>query len=715
MKKQTKLINKIILVTSISVIITILVASTLTYYTQVDQYRKMCMENIKNVGNYLCELILEDSKDFRAYKEYYESHYAEIRIPRDFDSYAGAMDEFFTAFRSEYPDKTFMVDIMPDEMTKDLVRLYYTYRHEYWLLTFEKSREAFNLPYTYFLLPYENTHDTIYMIDGERTEDPEHPGYLFMGDTFHEDPQEHKLLWKVWTTGERVDEVYEWNNEYGNTYCYYTPLVIDGERIGLIATEYRVGDIKDMILSGTIKLAIRLALVLSLVTLLLLLYVNRSYVSRLRHLTDQINEFSSKRAYDTVEAIRNYPYGNDEIFTLADNTADMIRELQIHEGKVRQAAQYKSDFLANMSHEIRTPMNAVVGLSEMLSREDISGKAKEYSDHIHSAAQDLLVIINDILDFSRLESGIVDIIPENYDLRQLMNDTVMSTKMGLRDKPVIMNLNIAEDIPQILYGDTARIRQILNNVISNAVKFTKEGEINIDVSQARVDDKQLKLLISVSDTGIGIEKENLEKIFDSFAQVDTTRSRAVEGTGLGLAITQRLINLMSGTIDVESTYGEGSTFKISIPQGIGSKEEAEAALASEKTIGFHAPDAEVLVVDDNSVNLYIAKSLLGLYDIKPLCVKSGKDAIKAASEKVFDLVLMDYMMPEMDGIEAAKVIRDDNPEYKDVPIIAFTANAVEEAREVLLSSGMDDFIAKPFKESELQKILKKWLPKDKIV
>ncbi|MCR4739401.1 MAG: response regulator [Lachnospiraceae bacterium] len=711
MKKQTKLINKITIATSISVIVTVIAASLVTYYGQLAQYREICRETIENVGFYLRDLILEDSKDFLAYKEYYEAHYDEIRIPLEFNNYAGAMDEFFTAFREEYPDKTFMVDIKPEDMPAELERLYYTYRHEYWLLTFEKARAAFDLPYTYFLLPYEENHNTIYMIDGERTEDEEHPGYLYMGDTYYENPSEHELLWKTWATGESYDEVYEWNNDYGNTYAYYTPLNIDGERVGLVVTEVRVEDVKHRILTGTIKLAIRLALVLSLVTVLLMLYVNRKFINRIRHLTDQINEFSSTRAYDTVEAIRDYPYGNDEIFTLADKTADMIRELQIHEGKVRQAAQFKSDFLANMSHEIRTPMNAVVGLSEMLSREDISGKAKEFAEHIHSSAETLLVIINDILDLSRLESGIVDIVPKAYDIRQLIDETVTSSKMGLKEKPVEMNLNIAEDIPKMLYGDTARIRQVLNNVISNAVKFTMQGEINIDVSCNRKSERSLSLLIDVSDTGIGIEQKDIERIFDSFAQIDSTRTRSVEGTGLGLAITQRLIDLMGGTINVESEYGKGSVFRIKLPQTVvldGTEEERPV----ENPNVLCAPDAKILVVDDNSVNNYIAKNLLGLYGIHPVCVSSGTDAIKAASAERFDLILMDYMMPEMDGIEATKRIREENPEYKDIPIIAFTANAVEEARELVMTSGMDDFIAKPIKESELQKILKKWLPDD---
>ncbi|MBQ7581631.1 MAG: response regulator, partial [Lachnospiraceae bacterium] len=378
------------------------------------------------------------------------------------------------------------------------------------------------------------------------------------------------------------------------------------------------------------------------------------------------------------------------------------------------ANRAKTTFLNNMSHDIRTPMNAIVGLSELALKEDLSDKGREAVEQISSSANALLVIINDILDFSRLEEGTMEITPSEYDVNQMMNEAVRLTSMGLSDKPVEMRLTIDDNIPPRLLGDSARIRQVLNNVISNAVKFTKEGSIDIRVRHEKADAGKINLLIDVADTGIGIKEEDIDRIFESFSQIDSKRNREVEGTGLGLAITQRLIRLMGGSIEVESKYGKGSIFKICIPQEVAAQQTGEeavpAAAVTEKKL--HASKAKILVVDDNSVNLYVARSLLGVFGISATCVLSGALALKAVSKNHYDMILMDYMMPQMDGIEAMKKIREDHPEYRDIPIIAFTANAVEEARELLLKEGMDDFIAKPVKGADLEALLLKWLPED---
>ncbi len=713
MKHRIKLIRQFAYLISAFVVTTIAVCAVVTYLYQMSQYRTVCRDRIMEVGDYLSGLILEDPDDFLAYRDYYMSHYEELRIPCDFNEYNTARREFNHAFSEAYPGQTFKADVKPSDLNDELQRLYYTYRHEYWLLTFEQARASFNLPYTYFLVPDESTYYTTYMIDGERTEDKDHPGYLYMGDSYYEEPESHTLLWNTYFNGQKYDEVYEWDNKWGNTYSYYTPLVINDKCIGLVVTEIDVADVNRMILTNTMYLVLRLAAFLIILTFLLLFFINRYHIRRINHLSEQINDFSSTRAYDTVDSIREYPYGNDEIKMLADNTADMIKELQIHEGKVAQAAQFKSDFLANMSHEIRTPMNAIVALSDLTVREEDAEKKEGYISQIHSSANAMLVIINDILDFSRIESGTMEITPAAYDVRKMVNDVVNSTAMGLKDKPVTMRLDIAPDIPQNLIGDSARIRQIITNVISNAVKFTKEGSIRINVDHEKTDGDDIVLKFRVADTGIGIMKQDYEMIFESFSQVDSRRNREVEGTGLGLAITQRLVRLMGGEIEVESEYGVGSVFKIRIPQKVSglittaATTEDHIAPASDKALSL--PDAKILVVDDNSVNLFVAKSLLGLYDIKPTCVSSGEQAIEAAGRMRYDMILMDYMMPQMDGIEAMKLIREKFPDYKDIPIIAFTANAVEEARDVLLKEGMDDFIAKPVKAEDLKALLLKWI------
>lgn len=714
MKDRNKLIRQYAYAISVFVVTTIVVAAIVTYVAQKNQYREVCTDRIQKVGDHLVGLIMEDPQDFLDYKNYYEKHYADLRIPIDFSDCVAARDEFFTSFRKEYPENTFRVDVQKDEMPDWLQNLYYTYRHEYWLLVFEEAREAYGLPYTYFLLLDDDTDYVTYMIDGERTEDKDHPGFLYMGDSYYEEPNSHTLLWNTYHNGIRYDEVYEWNNEWGNTYSCYTPLVIDGECIGLVVTEINVSDVDSMILKNTAKLVVQLAALLILLTAILLYYINKKHIHRIKHLSEQIDDFSTTRAYDTVDAIREYPYGDDEISVLAENTADMIKDLQIHEGKVKQAAQFKSDFLANMSHEIRTPMNAVVGLSELAINEEDSDRKNEYVKQINSSANTMLVIINDILDFTRIEAGSVEIVPVNYDVREMVTSVANASSMGLSEKPVKMSVNIDPRTPEYLSGDRARIVQVLANVISNAVKFTKEGSITINVDFSYIDENNLDLKFRVADTGIGIMKDDYEMIFESFSQVNSKRNREVEGTGLGLAITQRLVRLMNGTIEVESEYGVGSVFKISIPQSLGSKpsgKEEETAGAG----GFIAPEAQVLVVDDNSVNLFVAKSLLERFCVKPVCVTSGEQAIAAAAKTKYDLVFMDYMMPKMDGIEATHRIREENPEYKDIPVIAFTANAVEEARELLLKEGMDDFLAKPVKITDIEAILRKWLPKEKIV
>ena len=355
-----------------------------------------------------------------------------------------------------------------------------------------------------------------------------------------------------------------------------------------------------------------------------------------------------------------------------------------------------------------------MGLSELAAKEEDHGKEKEYIEQIGSSANAMLVIINDILDFTKIETGSVEIIPVDYDFKQMIKEVVNVASMGLDEKPVKMSLNMPPNSPQYLRGDSARIRQVLSNVISNAVKFTKEGSITINVDFEPVEDDKINLKIRVADTGIGIMKQDYEMIFESFSQVNSKRNREVEGTGLGLAITQRLIRLMNGTIDVDSEYGVGSVFKICIPQELSkTPPKSEDVIPNAKTL--MAPEARILVVDDNSVNLFVAKSLLERFDIKTTCVTSGEKAIVAAGNAKFDLILMDYMMPVMDGIEATKKIREEFPDYIDIPVIAFTANAVEESRQLLLKEGMDDFLAKPVKSADLETILRKWLPKEKIV
>jgi len=389
--------------------------------------------------------------------------------------------------------------------------------------------------------------------------------------------------------------------------------------------------------------------------------------------------------------------------------------------KADKANETKSRFLANMSHEIRTPMNAIIGMAELALRENMTSTAKEYISTVKQASTNLLSIINDILDFSKIESGRLEIIPTEYMFSSLINDVVNIINMRITDSKLRFEINIDSNIPNALLGDEIRIRQVLLNILSNAVKYTKKGFVSFSVS-GEITEDTVFLTIEVADSGIGIKKENLEKLFEDFVRLDFTANKEVEGAGLGLAITKNLVTAMGGDIKVHSEYGKGSTFIVKLPQKIRSHEpfgtiKTTEELGSESvTIKFNAPKAKILIVDDIDTNLKVAEGLMQPYKMEIDLCQSGFAAIEAVKENLYDLVFMDHMMPEMDGIEATKLIREmnsENPRYANLPIIALTANAVSGTREMFLSNGFNDFLSKPIDIVKLDAILAKWLPKEK--
>ncbi len=506
------------------------------------------------------------------------------------------------------------------------------------------------------------------------------------------------------------------------------------------------------------------------------------------------------------------------------------------------ANKAKGDFLANMSHEIRTPMNAIVGMCELILRErDVSETVMEYCFNIQNSGRSLLSIINDILDFSKIESGKLEIIEDEFNIASTLNDVMNMAVTRKENKNIELIVRADPNIPIGLIGDEIRIRQVIVNLVANAIKYTKSGVILIRISMTR-HDYGINLSVSVADTGIGISEENLEKLFSSFLQVDTKKNRAVEGTGLGLAISKQLVTKMGGFINVSSVYGEGSEFRFVIPLKVsnpapfvslkdaenihaagfidlnkfefetvgqqyssliaelgetlgtdielfGSMEELKARLEQKEythlfvgreeyiaekeyfaeaadnykvvvvqdrnnvvevsenircifkpfyvlsvaavlnnerlisgindrrssAIRFVAPKARVLVVDDNAINLKVAMGLMRPYHMQVVTADSGREAISLLRSKDFDLVFMDHMMPELDGIETTKLIRETEGEYyKKLPIVALTANAVNGVREMFLASGLNDYIAKPIELSALDRVLKAWLPKELI-
>ncbi len=499
--------------------------------------------------------------------------------------------------------------------------------------------------------------------------------------------------------------------------------------------------------------------------------------------------------------------------------------------ELRKTSNMKSDFLANMSHEIRTPMNAVIGMAEMALREDVSPAAREYIGQIKSSGQTLLTIINDILDFSKIESGKMDISDVEYEPMSMINDVsnIIMTRIGSKDLDLTVDVN--PNLPSGLYGDNIRIKQVLVNLANNAVKFTDAGNVNLKIDFLQISEDEIELYVAVADTGRGIRESDMNRLFQSFQQLDSKRNRNVEGTGLGLAISRQLVALMRGKIHVDSEYGKGSTFSFVIPQKVTDSSYAVEKVAknlvaagliqseytarelamdmeklgvtyerleSEEDLGrvkdhnagylfveqplfteavqyflklnpdvcgvllanyrevrsydlanlrvvkkplyilglsnifngkeeigsvsfmetedfdFTAPKAEILVVDDNAINLTVVKGLLNPLKMKIDTALSGKDAVLMTTDKRYDIIFMDHMMPEMDGVETTRVIRRLLGNNGQVPIIALTANAVEGTAEMFINEGMNDFVTKPIEMRVIISKLHKWLPPEKI-
>ena len=394
--------------------------------------------------------------------------------------------------------------------------------------------------------------------------------------------------------------------------------------------------------------------------------------------------------------------------------------------QAKRANSAKSEFLANMSHEIRTPINAVLGMNEMIIRESTSKSITTYARNVESAGRNLLSIINDILDFSKIEAGKMEISEGDYKLSSVLNDVTNMIVFKARQKDLKFSVNVDESLPDGLFGDEVRVRQVITNILNNAVKYTHEGSVTMDVSgEMDAEAEIINLVVKISDTGIGIKEEDLPKLFRKFERVDLVQNNTVEGTGLGLSITQNLLRMMDGHITVDSVYGEGSTFTIHLPQKIVSPEpignfheKFERYVHALKAYreSFKAPDANLLVVDDTDMNLTVIEGLLSKTDINLDTASSGMEALGLTKTKRYDLILMDHRMPNMDGTQTMNAIRaQSDGQNQDTPIICLTADAVSGARAKYIEQGFTDYLSKPVESRTLEEALIKYLPAEKII
>ena len=405
--------------------------------------------------------------------------------------------------------------------------------------------------------------------------------------------------------------------------------------------------------------------------------------------------------------------------TDSKNQIANMNELRIAADSANQA---KSAFLANVSHEIRTPINVVQGMSEVIMRDYDEPKLLEYARNIQGAADQLLDLINGILDFSKIESGKVTLSNAEYNVDDFFRDIVMVFEHKSEEKNLKFTTDIAGDIPRILYGDALRIRQVATNILSNAFKYTREGGVTLRARFEKVTEEKGNLIFSVEDTGIGIKKEDLDRIFELFVRLDERLNRAVEGTGLGMNITKRLVDIMDGEIKVYSEYGKGSVFTVIIPQFVRSKKGDVIGELTENHVvkqhvgvGFTAPDARVLVIDDSKTNLIVAKALLRDTKAQITTGISGDECLDYVLREHFDVIFLDHRMPGMDGVETLRKMKMLDHKCTASPVIMLTANAMSDAKDFYLRQGFSDFISKPITENSICQMLLKYLPPELVI
>jgi len=579
------------------------------------------------------------------------------------------------------------------------------------------------------------------------------------GDTFLEslkwdrpanfDPKERLWFQNAIAANGSIVETLMYNDIiYGNVMLIYSLCIFDnaGKRLGVVGLRVQIDTIKKYIVN-TIGANNEYGILISK-DMIVLAHPNEAFVGKNAHEHDlpfsifanelengiEINEhplitFKGEPAVATFRILPNNwvlgivtpkgPYYKNVInmaiilVILGSALSSILIFVLIRVDKAREKSdlqnRHKSSFLANMSHEIRTPMNAIIGMTDLLAYEQLNKRQMGFVHDIKISAHSLLAIINDILDLSKIEAGKLTLNPVNYDFHVLLDNIYSMFSYVTQKKGLKFEYEVEGEMPHYLYGDDVRLKQVLTNICGNAVKYTEKGFVKFKVSAA---DNKLKF--EIKDSGMGIRKEDLPKLFNTFQRLETEKSHNIIGTGLGLSISKTFVEMMGGQIIVDSEYEQGSVFLVIIPILEGNKEEVKLKKGLEDGQTLLAPDARILVVDDNEFNIKVAEGLLGLFKINVQAAYSGKEAIDMVQKNNYDLVFMDHMMPEMDGVEATNIIRKIGDKYKKLPIIALTANAVQGAKEMFLSNGFNGFISKPIDMQEMYKILKEWLPTEKI-
>ena len=414
--------------------------------------------------------------------------------------------------------------------------------------------------------------------------------------------------------------------------------------------------------------------------------------------------------------------GYSIVFVDMTQSKRQLEQMQLLKANAEKANRAKSEFLARVSHEIRTPINAVIGMNEMVLRESSEEDVKKYSMDIKTSAHALLGIINDILDFSKIESGKMEIVPTEYELNSMFNDLYNMFSLRARDKGLRFEVNVDPTLPSKLYGDDIRIRQILVNLLTNGIKYTRKGTVTFEVTGEK-DGADVILHFVVRDTGVGIRQEDIPKLFSAFERIDEEKNRDIEGTGLGMNISLQLLKLMNTDLHVESVYGEGSRFSFALRQGVVDAEPVgdfqERAKQAAREHSYHAyftsPEGEILLVDDNRVNRRVFCGLLKQTKVRITDVGIGRECLDHIRQKHYDLIFLDRMMPEMDGMETMQHMKEmEDNLCKNTPVIMLTANAIMGAREQYLAAGFDDFLAKPIDQTKLERLMMHWMPQEKI-